>query len=117
MSETQRLMALERAQAVRKSMALLRRQIANGEITVKDAVVHKDLRTMRVSELVLRQPGYGETRLRQILKAAANHLDQAFPLNGEKTLGTLSDRQKAALVQACRETSPGGHKLVERRAA
>jgi hypothetical protein len=91
-SEPQHLRALEHANRVRLARAELKRRIAAGEVHVPDVVLESpwEARSMELSELLMSQKRWGRERCRRLLIALA------IPEN--KQVGTLTDRQRAALA-------------------
>jgi hypothetical protein len=91
-SEPQHLRALEHANRVRLARAELKRRIAAGEVHVPDVVLESpwEARSMELSELLMSQKRWGRERCRRLLLALS------IPEN--KQVGTLTDRQRAALA-------------------
>src|SRR3954454_20099368 len=88
----QHLRALEHANRVRLARAELKRRIAAGDVRVPDVVLDSpwEVRSMELSELLMSQKRWGRERCRRLLLALA------IPEN--KHVGTLTDRQRAALA-------------------
>lgn len=88
----QHLQALARANAIRQARATLKRQVAAGGLSVAEVVLGDPLeaRTMPLAELLISQRRWGLTRCRRFL--------QAIPMSETKTVGTLTDRQRAAVA-------------------
>ena len=96
----QHLQALETANHVRLARARLKRRIAAGELRVA-AVVSScpwEAQRMSISDLLMSQKRWGLARCRRVLIAIG------VPEN--KHLGTLTDRQRAALIAQLGETAP-----------
>lgn len=89
--EPQHLKALEHANRVRLARADLKRRIASGQTPVAEVVVECpwEARSMELSELLMSQKRWGRERCRRLLLALA------IPEN--KQMGTLTERQRAAL--------------------
>src|SRR6476620_7970043 len=90
--EPQHLRALEHANRVRLARAELKRRVAAGDACVPDVVLESpwEARSMELSELLMSQKRWGRERCRRLL------LSLGIPEN--KQVGTLTDRQRAALA-------------------
>lgn len=103
----QHLRALERANAVRLARAEIKRRIASGEISVAEVVLASPWETesMPIAELLTSQRRWGHTRARRFV--------QAIPVSESKTIGTLTDRQRAAVAAMLgqRPEPPEAHRL------
>ncbi|HYZ27852.1 MAG TPA: hypothetical protein VE570_02270 [Thermoleophilaceae bacterium] len=88
----QHLRALEHANRVRLARAELKRRIAAGDVLVPDVVLESpwEAQSMELSELLMSQKRWGRERCRRLLLALG------MPEN--KQLGTLTERQRAALA-------------------
>jgi hypothetical protein len=88
----QHLRALEHANRVRLARAELKRRIAAGDVHVPDVVLESpwEAQSMELSELLMSQRRWGRERCRRLLLALG------IPEN--KQLGTLTERQRAALA-------------------
>ena len=95
-SAHQRLVALERANRIRLARAKLKRRLRAGEVAAADAILHssRDTDTMTVAELLLSQRGWGPTRSAKVLRLVS--------LSEKKTLGSLTERQRAMLAAVLR---------------
>jgi hypothetical protein len=93
----QHLEALARANQVRLARAALKRAIARGELAVADVVddVPAEAETMTVFDLLASQRRWGDTRCKRLLRT--------IPISETKAVGTLTDRQRDALVAALAE--------------
>jgi len=91
-SEPQHLRALEHANRVRLARAELKRRIASGDVSVPDVVLESpwEAQSMELSELLMSQKRWGRERCRRLLLALG------IPEN--KQIGTLTERQRAALA-------------------
>jgi hypothetical protein len=87
------MQALERANAVRLARAELKRRVAIGEITAADVILRApwEAESMTVSDLLTSQRRWGHTRSRKFL--------QCIPMSENKTVGSMTDRQRHALAQ------------------
>jgi len=90
--EPQHLRALEHANRVRLARAELKRRIAAGDVMVPDVVLESpwEAQSMALSELLMSQKRWGRERCRRLLLALG------IPEN--KQIGTLTERQRAALA-------------------
>jgi hypothetical protein len=90
--QPQHLRALERANAVRLARAELKRRVGNGTLPAAEVIldVPPEAATMTVSELLLSQRRWGETRCRKFL--------QGCELSETKVLGSLTERQRQTLA-------------------
>lgn len=98
-SVEQRLVALERANEIRYARAALKRALRDGDIRGWEVVAdtHPDYLTMRVYDLLVALPKFGQVKARKLLvQLRISHV---------KTLGGLSDRQRCELVDALRRRS------------
>jgi hypothetical protein len=88
----QHLRALESANRVRLARAELKRQIADGALTVGEVVLDGawQVHSMQISDLLMSQKRWGHTRCRRLLMSIG------VPEN--KAVGTLTERQRRALV-------------------
>jgi len=91
-AEDQPLRALESANRVRLARADLKRRIAAGELSAGDVVLSCpwEAHSMSISDLLMSQKRWGLARCRRLLVAIG------VPEN--KRVGTLTDRQRAALA-------------------
>jgi len=89
----QHMQALQRANAVRLARAELKRRVAIGEITAADVILGApwEAESMTVSDLLTSQRRWGHTRSRKFL--------QCVPMSENKTVGSMTDRQRLALAQ------------------
>jgi hypothetical protein len=89
----QHMQALQRANAVRLARAELKRRVAIGEIGAADVILDApwEAESMTVSDLLTSQRRWGHTRCRKFL--------QYIPMSENKTLGSMTDRQRQALAQ------------------
>ena len=92
----QHLRALARANEVRLARAALKRSIAAREVNVATVIaeVPWEAETMNLSELLTAQQRWGRTRTRKLLGSLG--------LSENKRIGTLTQRQRALLVERLR---------------
>ena len=90
----QNLRALAQANQVRVARAELKRRVGTGSVTVGEVIgdLPWQAETMSLSELLMSQRRWGRERCRRLL------LSLELPEN--KRLGTLTRRQRGALVDA-----------------
>jgi hypothetical protein len=100
----QHLQALQRANAVRLARAELKRRVAVGEITAAEVIddCPWEAESMTVSDLLTSQHRWGHTRCRRLL--------QSVPISENKTIASMTERQRRALVllleEACTSAQP-----------
>jgi hypothetical protein len=87
----QHMRALEQANRVRLARAELKRQVADGEASVAEVVSDCpwEAESMSISELLVSQHRWGRQRCRRFLAA--------IPMSETKTVGTMTERQRAEL--------------------
>jgi hypothetical protein len=92
----QHMQALQRANAVRLARAELKRRVAVGEISAAEVILDTpwQAESMTVSDLLTSQRRWGHTRCRKFL--------QCVPMSENKTVGSMTDRQRQALAQMLR---------------
>lgn len=89
----QHMQALQRANAVRLARAELKRRVAEGGISAAEVVLTSpwEAESMTISDLLTSQRRWGHTRCRKFL--------QCVPMSENKTVGSMTDRQRTALAQ------------------
>jgi hypothetical protein len=89
----QHLRALARANEVRLARAELKRQVAEREISAAHVILECpwEAASMTVSDLLTSQRRWGSTRCRKLL--------QSIPMSENKTIGSMTERQRQALAQ------------------
>jgi hypothetical protein len=97
-SLNQRLDALQRANEVRSQRAALKRDLKSGRQSIDRLLMEPPewLETAKVVDMLLAVPKYGRVRAGKIL--------QQCRISASKTIGGLTPRQRAELVQALRHT-------------
>jgi len=90
----QHMRALELANRVRLARAELKRQIADGEVSVEEVVLDcpREAESMKISDLLTSQHRWGLTRCRRFLAG--------IPIPENKTIGSMTERQRRALALA-----------------
>jgi hypothetical protein len=88
----QHMRALARANEVRLARAELKRRIAHGQLAVADVVLNSpwEAESMTISDLLMSQRRWGITRCRKLLLG--------IPMSENKTVGSMTDRQRHALA-------------------
>src|SRR5829696_6954361 len=88
----QHMRALARANRVRLARAELKRQVAEGELTVADVVLDCpwEAESMAIAALLMSQRRWGRTRCRRFLSA--------LPMSETKTIGSMTERQRRELA-------------------
>jgi hypothetical protein len=86
------MQALARANKVRLARAELKRQVAEGELSVADVVLGCpwEAESMAISDLLMSQHRWGRTRCRRFLMSVS--------MTETKTIGTMTERQRRALA-------------------
>lgn len=89
----QHMRALQRANEVRLARATLKRRIAQGELAAAEVVLSSpwEAESMTIADLLMSQRRWGITRCRKLL--------QRVPMSENKTVGTMTERQRRALAQ------------------
>ena len=89
----QHMRALAQANRVRLARAELKRQVAEREITAAHVILECpwEAASMTVSDLLTSQRRWGSTRCRKLL--------QAIPMSENKTIGSMTERQRQALAR------------------
>ena len=100
--QRQHLRALEYANRVRLARARMKRKVAAGELSAADVILSCpwEAHTMSVSDLLMSQKRWGRTRCRRVLVS--------LNVRENKTVGTLTDRQRAALARVLAEREGSG---------
>jgi len=88
----QHMQALARANRVRLARAELKRQVAEGELSVADVVLECpwEAESMYIGDLLMSQHRWGRTRCRRFLATIS--------MSETKTVGSMTDRQRRALA-------------------
>ena len=98
----QHMQALERANAVRLARADLKRRVAEGDLSAADVVLESpwEARSMTIADLLTSQCRWGSTRCRRFL--------QSVPMSEQKTIGSMTERQREALAVQLRSQTGSG---------
>lgn len=85
--------ALELANRVRLARAELKAHVARGELPAGEVVLScpTETKSMAITELLLAQKSWGPARCRRFLLAV--------PLREDKTLGSMTERQRRAVAE------------------
>jgi recombinational DNA repair protein RecR len=96
----QHLQALQRANEVRLARADLKRRVAQGHVSAAEVVLAcpPEVEGMAVADLLMSQRRWGRTRCRKFLAA--------IPLAENKSIGSMTDRQRRALAMALPKRLP-----------
>jgi hypothetical protein len=88
----QHVRALARANEVRLARAQLKRRVAFGEIDVAEVIVDCpwEAQSMAVADLLMSQRRWGQIRCHKLLVR--------LPMSEQKTVGSMTDRQRHALA-------------------
>lgn len=93
-SHEQRMDALKRANDIRSKRAQLKKELKSGDKDIIEVLSNPPeyLKTAKVIDLVLVVPKYGRVKATRILTRCR--------VSQSKTVGGLSDRQRAELIEA-----------------
>ena len=95
-SLTQRMEALHRANEIRTRRAQLKRDLKGGRVTIHDLLLEPPeyVETAKVFDMLLAVPKYGRVKVNKVLVQCR--------ISPSKTIGGLSQRQRAELVSMLR---------------
>ena len=95
-SLVQRMEALERANEIRTRRAQLKRDLKGGRIKIHDLLLEPPtyIETAKVFDMLLAVPKYGRVKVNKVL--------QVCRISPSKTIGGLSERQRAELISMLR---------------
>lgn len=96
-----RLRSLDHANAIRSARAALKKELTSGHTRIEDVLTRPPAfaRTAKVSDLMLALPGFGPVRATRTLARCQ--------IPYEKTVASLSTRQRETLVALLRTVTPG----------
>ncbi len=105
----QHMRALARANEVRLARAELKRRIGYGEVSVAEVVARApwEADSMTIADLLMSQRRWGATRCRKLL--------QAVPLSENKTVGSMTERQRRALAALLAPDHSGRSAAIDTR--
>jgi hypothetical protein len=88
--------ALRRANEIRSQRAELKKRLKSGELAVQDLIADPPdyVLTAKVFDMIVAAPKYGKVKATRLLNQCR--------ISQGKTLGGLSDRQRAELVELLR---------------
>jgi hypothetical protein len=100
-SLVQRMEALQRANSIRSRRAQLKRDLKAGRQPIHELLLQPPdyLETAKVFDLLLAVPKYGRVKVNKILSTCR--------ISPSKTIGGLSERQRAELVELMRRRGSG----------
>jgi hypothetical protein len=102
----QHMHALEGARQAKRDQAEVRRALASAELSLSAALVDQRARRMRIWDLLGAQYGWGPDRCWRALDLAGRILwpdaEHTPPLSAYLRVGELGERERNALLQACR---------------
>jgi hypothetical protein len=95
----QHLRALERANQVRLARADLKRRIADGQLGADEVILSSpwEAESMAVADVLMSQRRWGQTRARRLLAGCQ--------MSENKTLGSMTERQRKAVALAVRDAA------------
>jgi len=104
----QHLRALARANEVRLARAELKKEVLHGRVTAAEVILETpwEAETMTVADLLMSQRRWGRTRCRKLL--------QSLPMPENKTIGSMTERQRAAIAAALRQQAAEARALRPR---
>jgi hypothetical protein len=96
-SLTQRMDALQRANEIRTRRAQLKRDLKAGRVSIHTLLLNPPdfLATAKVFDMLLAVPKYGRVKANKVL--------QQCRISPSKTIGGLSERQRAEIVSLLRK--------------
>jgi hypothetical protein len=100
---TQYMPALERANKVRLARSEVKHQLRDRSMPLEQALEHPAVRTMAIGQLLESQQRWGRDRVRRVL-AWLRLCAPPVMVSELRNVGDLTDRERAAIVQACKET-------------
>lgn len=104
MNQPPNMIALEEANRIRFARADLKRDLRARRVTLVEALDHPDVGSMPVCALLCAQYRWGLRRAKKALADAGTLAGSFRPISEMKQIGSLTDRQKRALLQACGES-------------
>jgi hypothetical protein len=95
-SLVQRMEALQRANEIRTQRAQLKRDLKAGRLKIHDLLLEPPeyIETAKVFDMLLAVPKYGRVKVNKVL--------QVCRISPSKTIGGLSERQRAELISMLR---------------
>lgn len=102
MTPPQYMAALARANEVRDARTRVKQDLRTGRTTLADAMGKECVQSMTVEALLCSQRRWGSGRVQRLLHNLAC-LDTPVVISENRRVGTLTDREREALLQACVE--------------
>ena len=95
-TNAQRMRALQRANAIRSSRAQLKRDLKAGKVKIEKLLLDPPdyVQSAKAFDMILAVPKYGRVKANKILNVCR--------ISPSKTIGGLSERQRAELVHMLR---------------
>jgi len=102
----QHMRALAQANRVRLARAELKRQVAEGEVSVAEIVLERpwEAESMSIADLLMSQHRWGRTRCRRFLAQ--------IPMVETKTIGSMTERQRNELAKRLSGDHEQGFALI-----
>jgi hypothetical protein len=97
----QQLTALAKAQHTRVARFAVKRQMAAGIISLREALRRPECQTMRLPSLLVAQPWWGDVRARKALKTL-----RSAGVDSELRVGELTGKQRLLVVLVCLSHEP-----------
>jgi hypothetical protein len=94
-SPAQHMVALERANEIRLARSEVKHKIAEGHMTVGEALGEECCQSMTVGALLCCQYRWGRVRMLRFLSRLL------VPIGESRRIDALTDRQRGALIGAC----------------
>jgi hypothetical protein len=94
-TQPQHMTALARATETRLARSAVKHALYEGRMTVEEALREECCQSMTVSALLCAQWGWGRARMLRVLRGLS------APVGEMRRIDQLTDRQRAALVEAC----------------
>lgn len=104
MSAAQYMTALGHANEVRLARSAVKHALRGGTMSVEGALEHSAVQTMPVGSLLEAQRDWGPARVRRTLGGLRYRVPPVIVSESRK-VGDLTDRERAAIVQACKEST------------
>ena len=104
-ASSQSAQALQLANRMRRARSMLKARVADGQLAAAEVILNppSEAAGMPVVQVLASQRGWGEARSRAFLAQVA--------LREDKTIGSLTERQRRAVASLLTEQSPAPHKV------
>jgi hypothetical protein len=99
----QSMEALQHANRVRLGQVAVKRALKAAELSIEAALSDPRAQRMSVYDLLMAQWGWGDSRAYRLLRGLHWHRPPVV-VSLHRRVGALSERERAAIVQACKET-------------